>query len=69
MTVFNRLMTTAALGLALGVTSLPALAETPDNMLVIANRIDDSVVRVVNGVGVVFATCRQDQCAGRADGE
>ena len=41
MTVFNRLMTTAALGLALGVTSLPALAETPDNMLVIANRIDD----------------------------
>ena len=31
----------AALALAAGVTTLPAVAETPANMLVIANRIDD----------------------------
>ena len=42
MTVFSKFMTGAALGLALAVTSAPALmAETPANMLVIANRIDD----------------------------
>jgi len=31
----------AALALAAGVTTLPAVAETPANMLIIANRIDD----------------------------
>ncbi len=41
MNAFNRLLGSAALGLALGVTAMPALAATPDNMLVIANRIDD----------------------------
>ncbi len=41
MTIMTRLMGTAALGLALGLTTLPAMAATPDNMLVIANRIDD----------------------------
>ena len=42
MNVLNRLLTGAALGLAVAVTSVPmALAETPPNMLVIANRIDD----------------------------
>ncbi|WP_298916916.1 ABC transporter substrate-binding protein [uncultured Roseobacter sp.] len=42
MNAFNRLMTGAALGLALAVTSAPmGIAETPANMLVIANRIDD----------------------------
>ncbi|MBW4710416.1 ABC transporter substrate-binding protein [Roseobacter sp. YSTF-M11] len=42
MNAFNRLMTGAALGLALAVTSGPmGSAETPANMLVIANRIDD----------------------------
>ncbi|MEY8802499.1 ABC transporter substrate-binding protein [Leisingera sp. XS_AS12] len=41
MNALNRLLGSAALGLALGVTAMPALAATPDNMLVIANRIDD----------------------------
>lgn len=42
MNALNRLMTSAALGLAVAVTGLPAAyAETPANMLVIANRIDD----------------------------
>ncbi|WP_299642602.1 ABC transporter substrate-binding protein [uncultured Ruegeria sp.] len=41
MNAFNRLLTGAALGLALAVTSTSAMAETPPNMLVIANRIDD----------------------------
>ncbi len=41
MNALNRLMTTAALGLAVAVTSVPSWAETPANMLVIANRIDD----------------------------
>lgn len=42
MNVFSRLMTGAALGLTLAVTAVPmATAETPPNMLVIANRIDD----------------------------
>ncbi len=33
--------TSAALGLVVGLTGLPVVAATPDNMLVIANRIDD----------------------------
>ena len=41
MNVFTKLISSAALGLAMGVTALPALSATPDNMLVIANRIDD----------------------------
>lgn len=41
MNAFNKLLTGAALGLALAVTSTSAMAETPPNMLVIANRIDD----------------------------
>lgn len=42
MSVFSKLMTGAALSLAVAVTSAPAaVAETPANMLVIANRIDD----------------------------
>lgn len=41
MNAFNRLLTGAALGLALAVTSTSAMAETPPNMLVIAHRIDD----------------------------
>lgn len=41
MNALNRLLGSAALGLALGVTAMPAMAATPDNMLVIANRIDD----------------------------
>lgn len=41
MNAFNRLLSGAALGLALAVTSTAAFAETPANMLVIANRIDD----------------------------
>ena len=41
MNAISRLMTGAALGLALGLTAIPAVAETPANMLVIANRIDD----------------------------
>ncbi len=42
MNAFNRLLTSAAIGLAVAVTSAPAgFAETPANMLVIANRIDD----------------------------
>lgn len=38
---FKNLMASVVLGLAVGVTGLPAGAETPPNMLVIANRIDD----------------------------
>jgi len=41
MNAFNRLLTSAAIGLAVGMTSVTAFAETPANMLVIANRIDD----------------------------
>jgi peptide/nickel transport system substrate-binding protein len=41
MNAFNRLLTTAAISLAVSVTSFAAVAETPANMLVIANRIDD----------------------------
>ncbi|AXI47852.1 ABC transporter substrate-binding protein [Sulfitobacter sp. SK012] len=41
MNAFNRLLSSAALGLAVGLTSFAAVAETPANMLVIANRIDD----------------------------
>jgi peptide/nickel transport system substrate-binding protein len=41
MKAFNRYLTNAAIGLAIGFTSVAALAETPGNMLVIANRIDD----------------------------
>lgn len=41
MTNLGKLLTSAALGVAMGLTALPAMAETPDNMLVIANRIDD----------------------------
>ncbi|MEP5729641.1 MAG: ABC transporter substrate-binding protein [Sulfitobacter sp.] len=41
MNAFNRLLSTAALGLAVSLTSFSAMAETPANMLVIANRIDD----------------------------
>ncbi len=38
---FTNLLASVALGLAVGVTGMPAAAETPANMLVIANRIDD----------------------------
>jgi peptide/nickel transport system substrate-binding protein len=41
MNAFNRLLSTAAIGLAVGLSSVGAMAETPANMLVIANRIDD----------------------------
>ncbi|MCT4555357.1 MAG: ABC transporter substrate-binding protein, partial [Pelagimonas sp.] len=41
MNAFSKLMTGAALGLALAAPSGAAYAETPPNMLVIANRIDD----------------------------
>ncbi|WP_433989347.1 putative D,D-dipeptide-binding periplasmic protein DdpA (plasmid) [Pseudoseohaeicola sp. NH-UV-7] len=41
MTIMNKWLSSAALGLALSVTSMAAYAETPANMLVIANRIDD----------------------------
>ncbi|MEM5477754.1 ABC transporter substrate-binding protein [Pacificibacter sp. AS14] len=41
MNTFNRLLTTAAIGIAVSVTYFPAFAETPANMLVIAHRIDD----------------------------
>ncbi|MEX5727342.1 peptide/nickel transport system substrate-binding protein [Rhodovulum iodosum] len=41
MNAFSKLMSGAALGVAIAVTALPAGAETPANMLVIANRIDD----------------------------
>ena len=45
MNVFTRLISSAALGLAMGITALPALSATPDNMLVIANRIDVAFLR------------------------
>ncbi|WP_226780461.1 ABC transporter substrate-binding protein [Oceaniglobus trochenteri] len=41
MTAFSRLLSGAAIGLAVAVTGGAAFAETPANMLVIANRIDD----------------------------
>lgn len=41
MNAFNRLLSTAVISLAIGLTSGAAIAETPSNMLVIANRIDD----------------------------
>jgi len=41
MNAFNRLLTSAAFGVAVGLTSFAAVADTPPNMLVIANRIDD----------------------------
>lgn len=41
MNAFTKLMGTAALGFAMGAVALPVMAETPANMLVIANRIDD----------------------------
>ncbi|MFZ7092620.1 ABC transporter substrate-binding protein [Primorskyibacter sp. 2E233] len=41
MNAFSKLMTGAALGLALAASSGAAFAETPANMLVIAHRIDD----------------------------
>lgn len=41
MNSFNRLLSSAAIGLAVGLSALSATAETPANMLVIANRIDD----------------------------
>ena len=41
MNAFNRLLMGTAIGLAVSVTSIAAFADTPANMLVIANRIDD----------------------------
>ena len=41
MKTIRTLLGSAALGLALGVTPIAGMAETPANMLVIANRIDD----------------------------
>ncbi len=41
MNMMNRLLCSAALGLTASVTAVTAFAETPANMLVIANRIDD----------------------------
>ena len=41
MNAINRLLSGAALGLAVGISPFAAFAETPANMLVIANRIDD----------------------------
>ena len=41
MNAFNRLLSTAAIGFAVVLSSIAAHAETPANMLVIAGRIDD----------------------------
>ncbi|MGC9419344.1 MAG: ABC transporter substrate-binding protein [Rhodovulum sp.] len=41
MNAFSKLMSGAALGLTVALTAVPGWAETPANMLVIANRIDD----------------------------
>ena len=41
MNAFRSAILGAAVALAAGVTTVPAMAETPANMLVIANRIDD----------------------------
>ncbi len=41
MTAYSKLLSGAAIGLAVAVTGGAAFAETPPNMLVIANRIDD----------------------------
>ena len=38
---FNNLLASVAMGLAVSVIAVPGFAETPANMLVIANRIDD----------------------------
>ena len=43
MNLFNRLLTSAAIGTAVSMSSFAAYAETPANMLVIANRIDDII--------------------------
>ena len=43
MNVFNRLLTSVAIGAAVSMSSMAAYAETPANMLVIANRIDDII--------------------------
>ena len=40
MNAFNRLLSSAAIGLAVSVSSFAAHAETPANLLVIAPRID-----------------------------
>ncbi|UXX82410.1 ABC transporter substrate-binding protein [Roseovarius pelagicus] len=37
----TNILASVVLGLSVGVTGLPAVAETPPNMLVVANRIDD----------------------------
>lgn len=41
MKIMKNIMATVVMGLAVGMTAAPAVAETPANMLVIANRIDD----------------------------
>ncbi len=41
MTYVSKILTSTALGLTLAMSPVLAIAETPDNMLVIANRIDD----------------------------
>lgn len=41
MNKFTKMMTAMALGLSVSITAMPVVAETPDNMLVIAHRIDD----------------------------
>ncbi len=41
MKIFKNFAMTVAMGLAVGMTAAPLQAETPPNMLVIANRIDD----------------------------
>jgi len=41
MKIFKNLTTAVVMGMAVGMTAVPVLAETPANMLVIANRIDD----------------------------
>ncbi|MEM8659106.1 MAG: ABC transporter substrate-binding protein, partial [Pseudomonadota bacterium] len=41
MNALSKLLTGAAIGLAVSITSFAAVAETPANMLVIAHRIDD----------------------------
>ncbi|MDN5788259.1 ABC transporter substrate-binding protein, partial [Pseudorhodobacter sp.] len=41
MTFWSKTLSSAAMAVALSFTSMAAVAETPPNMLVIANRIDD----------------------------
>jgi peptide/nickel transport system substrate-binding protein len=38
---FNKIMASVVMGLAVGLTTVPAAAETPPNILVIATQIDD----------------------------